>query len=74
MQSDNSFLAASSSPAVISALTTALGEAGINIDNMLNKSKKDYAYTMLDVSGDVSDAVIEKIKAVDTVIRVRVIK
>lgn len=61
-------------PAVISALTTALGEAGINIDNMLNKSKKDYAYTMLDVSGDVSDAVIEKIKAVDTVIRVRVIK
>ncbi|MGN0609542.1 MAG: phosphoglycerate dehydrogenase [Oscillospiraceae bacterium] len=61
-------------PAVISALTTALGEAGLNIDNMLNKSKKDYAYTMLDVSGDVSDAVIEKIKAVEAVIRVRVIK
>ena len=61
-------------PAVISALTTALGEAGINIDNMLNKSKKDYAYTMIDTSGDVSDAVIEKLKAVDTVIRVRVIK
>ncbi len=61
-------------PAVISALTTAFGEAGINIDNMLNKSKKDYAYTMLDVSGDVSDTVIEKIKAVEAVIRVRVIK
>lgn len=61
-------------PAVISALTTAFGEAGINIDNMLNKSKKDYAYTMLDVSGDVNDTVIEKIKAVEAVIRVRVIK
>lgn len=61
-------------PAVISSLTTVLGDAGINIDNMLNKSKKDYAYTMIDVSGDVSDDVIGKIKAVDSVIRVRVIK
>lgn len=61
-------------PAVISALTTALGEAGLNIDNMLNRSKKDYAYTLLDVAGDVSDAVVEKIAAVDTVIKVRVIK
>mgnify|MGYP002537348519 CR=1 FL=1 len=61
-------------PAVISALTSALGDAGINIDNMLNKSKKDYAYTMIDTSADISDAVVEKLKAVDTVIKVRVIK
>lgn len=61
-------------PAVISALTAALGNAGINIDNMLNKSKKDYAYTMIDTSADISDAVVEKLKAVDTVIKVRVIK
>lgn len=61
-------------PAVISALTTAIGEAGLNIDNMLNKSKKDYAYTLLDVAGDVSDSVVEKIASVDAVIKVRVIK
>ena len=61
-------------PAVISALTTALGDAGINIDNMLNKSKKDYAYTLLDVACDVSDDVVAKLSAVDTVIKVRVIK
>ena len=61
-------------PAVISALTAALGDAGINIDNMLNKSKKDYAYTMIDTSAEISDAVVEKLKAVDTVIKVRVIK
>ena len=61
-------------PAVISGLTTVLGDAGINIDNMLNKSKKDYAYTMIDVSGDVSDDVIGKIGALDSVIKVRVIK
>lgn len=61
-------------PAVISALTTALGDAGLNIDNMLNKSKKDYAYTLLDVAGNVSDDVVAKLAAVDTVIKVRVIK
>lgn len=61
-------------PAVISGLTTVLGDAGINIDNMLNKSKKDYAYTMIDVSSDVSDDVIGKIGALDSVIKVRVIK
>lgn len=61
-------------PAVISALTTALGNAGLNIDNMLNKSKKDYAYTLLDVAGNVSDDVVAKLSAVDTVIKVRVIK
>lgn len=61
-------------PAVISALTTALGDAGLNIDNMLNKSKKDYAYTLLDVAGNVSDDVVAKLSAVDTVIKVRIIK
>ncbi len=61
-------------PAVISALTAALGEAGINIDNMLNKSKKDYAYTIIDASGNVTDAVVSKISADANVIKVRVIK
>lgn len=59
-------------PAIISALTTILGDAGINIDNMLNKSKKDYAYSMFDVAA-VSDDVIAKMSAVDGIIRVRVI-
>lgn len=61
-------------PAVISALTTALGDAGINIDNMLNKSKKDYAYTLIDAAGAVSDDVVSKLCAVENVIKVRVIK
>ena len=61
-------------PAVISALTTLFGDAGLNIENMLSKSKKDYAYTMLDITGDVSDEIADKIKAVDSVIKVRIIK
>ena len=61
-------------PAVISAITTILGNEGINIDNMLNKSKKEYAYTMIDTSGDVSDAIVAKLGAEENVIKVRVIK
>ncbi len=61
-------------PALIAAMTSAVGNAGLNIDNMVNASKKDYAYTIMDVAGDVTDAVADAIKAIDGVIRVRVIK
>ncbi|MDD6097761.1 MAG: phosphoglycerate dehydrogenase [Oscillospiraceae bacterium] len=61
-------------PALISAMTAAVGNAGLNIDNMVNASKKDYAYTIMDVAGDVTDDVAAAIKAIDGVIRVRVIK
>lgn len=61
-------------PALIAAMTSAVGSAGLNIDNMVNASKKDFAYTIMDVAGDVTDAVTDAIKAIDGVIRVRVIK
>lgn len=61
-------------PALISAMTAAVGNAGLNIDNMVNASKKDYAYTIMDVAGNVTDDVAGAIKAIDGVIRVRVIK
>lgn len=61
-------------PAVIAKITSAVADAGLNIDNMVNASKKDYAYTMLDVAGDVTDAVAEKISVVDGIIKVRIIK
>lgn len=61
-------------PAVISAITTILGDAKINIDNMSNASKKDYAYTMIDAAGDVNDDIFAKLSAIENVIRVRVIK
>jgi len=61
-------------PNIIAQITTACGDAGLNIDNMVNASRKDYAYTMLDIAGDVSDTVAEKMAAVDGIIKVRVIK
>lgn len=61
-------------PAVISQLTTTLSNAGINIDNMVSKSKKDYAYTMLDAAGNISDDIANKLASVGSVIKIRVIK
>lgn len=60
--------------AVVSHISTVLSSFNINIENMLNKSKKDYAYTMCDVTGTVTDAVVEKLLATEDIIRVRVIK
>lgn len=60
-------------PSIIAKVTSEVGDAGLNIENMVNASKKDYAYTMLDVAGSVDSAVADKIGAVDGVIKVRVI-
>ena len=60
-------------PTTIASITSAVGNEGINIENMANASKGDFAYTMLDVTGEVPASVEGKINAVDGVIRVRVI-
>lgn len=62
-------------PDTISKITAVLGDNGVNIENMLNKSKKDYAYTMIDTTGtDVSGDIAEKISGIANIIKVRVIK
>lgn len=61
-------------PALIAAMTSEVGNAGLNIENMVNASKKDFAYTMMDVIGDVNDAIVNAITSIDGVIKVRVIK
>lgn len=60
-------------PAVISQITTVLSDAGINIANMVNASKKDNAYTLIEVDGDVEMTVAEKLSALENIINVRVI-
>ncbi|MBR6556792.1 MAG: phosphoglycerate dehydrogenase, partial [Clostridia bacterium] len=61
-------------PNMISTVSAAMAAKGINIENIISKSKKDYAYTMLDVVGDVSDATLQHLYEVEGIIRVRVIK
>ncbi len=61
-------------PSMLSALSTAMSNAGINIEHMTSKSKKDIAYTVLDAESDIPDAIIDDLKNVAGIIRVRVIK
>lgn len=60
-------------PAVISKITSVMGDEGINIEEMSNKSRGDYAYSMLDISEPASDSVVDKLSAIDGVIKVRVV-
>ena len=58
-------------PAMVAQISTIISEEGVNIDTMTNRSKKDNAYTVLDVESDVAEATLDKIRAIDGVIRVR---
>ncbi len=60
-------------PSMIAAFTTIFGDAGINIENIINKSKKDIAYTMIETSEAPSAELIAKIEATEDVVKVRVL-
>ncbi len=60
-------------PNMLSQFTTAV--AGINIENMYNKSRGDFAYSVLDVCGKVDEAaIVTKLSALDGVLKVRVLQ
>lgn len=61
-------------PAIISKLTSVMGDAGINIESMDNKSRGDYAYSVLDTGSAITEDVTAKLSAIDGVIKVRVVK
>jgi hypothetical protein len=57
-------------PNILSSITTHISSEGINIDNMANRSKGDYAVTMVDTPDHVGDEIIAKITDMENVIRV----
>ena len=59
---------------MLSRFTTILGDAGINIDGMANKSKGDYAYALIDVDAPVTEEVLGKLDQIEGVLRVRKVK
>ncbi|WP_370809968.1 phosphoglycerate dehydrogenase [[Ruminococcus] torques] len=61
-------------PNMIGQFTALLAEKNMNIEVMTNKSRKEYAYTMLDVDGTVSEDVEAQLVAVEGVLKVRVIR
>ena len=61
-------------PNSLSRFTTAMASENINIDGLVNKSRGDYAYTMLDLDHTPSQHTVEQLKKIDGVLRVRIIK
>ena len=61
-------------PAMLSSITGILSQDGVNVENLTNKSKKDYAYTVVDLNTSVGEDVLSEIRAVDGVLRVRLIR
>lgn len=60
-------------PAMLANITAQLSGDGVNVENMTNKSRGDFAYTLVDVGSAVEESVIDDIRAIDGIIRVRVI-
>ncbi|MCI2055612.1 MAG: phosphoglycerate dehydrogenase [Oscillibacter sp.] len=61
-------------PAMLANITALLSREGANVENMSNKSRGDYAYTIVDLGTAVESSVVEDVRELDGVIRVRVIE
>ena len=61
-------------PNTISLLSGALAQTGINIENMQSKSRKDYAYAILDVTGEPDAKTMETLEQRSEIIKIRVIR
>jgi len=61
-------------PNMIGQISTTFSNCGINIDNMTDKSRGEYAYALIDAGSEIGEDVLEKLSAIEGVYRIRVIK
>lgn len=61
-------------PAIIGKITTALSDARLNISNMINQSRGELAYNVIDVEGAITPTVAQNIRKIDSVIALRIIQ
>ena len=61
-------------PNMITQFTGAFAAKGINVSDMVSKSRGDWAYTILDVSEKADASILDAIKAIDGVVKVRAVK
>ncbi len=60
-------------PGMLTQIMGTLSDDHINVENLTNKSKKDYAYTMVDVNTRLTEEAVEELRAIPNMIRVRVL-
>jgi D-3-phosphoglycerate dehydrogenase len=61
-------------PKMLGSISTVMADAGLNIHDMVNKSRGDLAYTVVDCDSEISDAVIDKLSRIEGVLSVRAIQ
>ena len=61
-------------PNMIGQITSAVSNQGVNIENMIDRSRGDYAYCLLELGSDLDDSVVEQLSKVDGIYRVRAIR
>ena len=61
-------------PNILARISKLFADHNLNIENMVNRSRGDYAYTLIDTNDDVRQDIIERIEAAEGIINVRVIK
>lgn len=59
---------------MLSQFTTVFAKEGINIENMVNKSRGNYAYTIFDICSEATDAIVKDLEGINGVIKVRIVK
>lgn len=75
MSSDSRIIIANKNvPNIIGQITAALADEKINISDMLNKHRGDYAYNIIDINSKLSDPIIDKLNNIDGVVMVRLIE
>jgi D-3-phosphoglycerate dehydrogenase / 2-oxoglutarate reductase len=61
-------------PNMVGQISTSLATQGVNIADLLNKSRGDYAYTLVDADGTLGEETVQKIRTIDGVLRARLIQ
>ena len=60
-------------PKMLNSFLDIACSTGLNVENMINKAYAEYAYAMIDLNGELTDAQVEAIRTIPEVIRVRVV-
>jgi D-3-phosphoglycerate dehydrogenase len=61
-------------PNMLASITNILSKDGVNVENLTNKSKKEYAYTVVDINVTIGEEVVDDIRAIDGILRVRLLQ
>ena len=56
---------------MVGQISTCIANAGLNIEDLLNKSIGDFAYTIVDVNGEPTDALLDELRSIEGVLTLR---